>query len=207
MILNNLNKKRAVFFTGLGVAIGFIMFVGARAVMQQDHSTHYHANFALYINGEHEKFESFTFYEEVQSCSAEDQNNPRHRVHMHQPENDVVHVHAEGVTWGHFFANLGYGLTNKAVTTDEGVFVDGQNGKELNFVLNGQPATSIDNKVIESGDALLIDYGDGKNTDEKFSKITKDAHEHNTKPDPAACSGPGTLTFRERLKRALDFSN
>jgi hypothetical protein len=207
MFPKNLNNKKAILFTGLGLLVGILLFVAVRAALQQDHSTHYHANFALHINGEQEKFDSFTFFEEVQSCSAEDHNNPRHRAHMHQPENDLVHVHAEGVTWGHFFANLGYGLTNKAITTDDGVFVDGQDGHKLAFVLNGEPVTSIDNKVIESGDALLIDYGDGKKIEEKYSQITRDAHEHNTKPDPAACSGPSTLTLSERLKRAFDFTN
>ncbi|MBW3569419.1 hypothetical protein KY385_04790 [Candidatus Parcubacteria bacterium] len=206
MWLKDLNKKRVAFFTVLGIVLGFLIFAGARASLQEDHGTHYHANFALYINGQQDKFDNFTFYEEVQSCSAEAQNNPRHRVHMHQPENHVVHVHADGVTWGHFFANLGYGLTNKAVTTDDGVFADGD-GKKLTFFLNRQPVTSIANKVIESGDSLLIDYGDGTGIDERYNQIPSDAHEYNTKPDPAACSGAETLTFSERLKRAFDFTN
>lgn len=207
MILKNLNKKRAALFTAIGIVSGFFMFAGVRAVSLQGHSTHYHANFALYVNGQQDKFDNFTFYEEVQSCSADEHNNPRLRTHMHQPENNLVHVHADGVTWGHFFANLGYGLSNKAIATDEGVFIDGQDGKKLTFFLNRQPVNSIANQVIQSGDTLLIDYGDGSGIDEKFNQIPADANEYNTKPDPAACSGSESLTLSERVKRAFDFTN
>jgi hypothetical protein len=124
---------------------------------------------------------------------------------MHNQQNDAVHVHAEAATWGHFFANLGYGLTNDSVKTDKGVFVDGQDGKKLTFILNGEKVSSVANRVIQSEDTLLIDYGDGSSTQQRYDSINKSAGEYNLKPDPAACSGDENLSASERLKRAVDF--
>jgi hypothetical protein len=190
----------------IGLFVGAFTILGLRVLLARDHATHYHANFALYINGERDKFDNFTFYEEVQSCSSEDHSNPKHRVHMHNQENDTVHVHADGVTWGHFFANLGYGLLNDAVKTDKGVFVDKADGKKLSFILNGEKVSSVANRPIASEDVLLVDYGDGASVQNHFDGINKSAAEHNHKPDPASCSGSTGLSFGDRVKQALDFS-
>jgi hypothetical protein len=198
-----IKKPISVFIIGLFV--GGLTIIGLRALLVTDQHTHYHANFGLYINGERDTFSSPLFYEEVQSCSSEDDNNPKHRVHMHNQQNDAVHVHAEAATWGHFFANLGYGLTNDSVKTDKGVFVDGQDGKKLTFILNGEKVSSVANRVIQSEDTLLIDYGDGSSTQQRYDSINKSAGEYNLKPDPAACSGDENLSASERLKRAVDF--
>lgn len=201
---DDLNMKRVYFFSGLGFIVAFLLVFAARTIFLEDHTVHYHANFALYINEQQEKFESPLFYEEVQSCSSEDENNTKHRTHMHNNENHVVHVHDSAVTWGHFFANLSFGLTNKSITTDKDTFVDGENDKKLTFFLNGQPVESIANTVIKSKDVVLIYYGDEKNIDAKYNQILLDAGEHNTRPDPASCSGSG-LSTEDRFLKVIKF--
>jgi hypothetical protein len=104
----------------VGVAAVLVGAVVLRLFTLTPHTTHYHANFALYINGQRDEFKSFTFYEEVQSCAGHDTNNPKIRVHLHDQKNDVVHVHDAAVTWGHFFANLGYSLGDTFIKTDAG---------------------------------------------------------------------------------------
>lgn len=201
-----LQKIKPVNLLLIGLMIGSISIIALRMLLISNDAPHYHANFALYINGEQDKFDNFTFYEEVAGCNADSHNDPKHRVHMHNNVNDAVHVHAEGVTWGHFFANLGYGLSNNLVKTDEGVFVDGQNGKKLTFILNGQETGSIANKLINSEDVLLVDYGEEDDARKHYDKIPKTAGELNLKPDPASCSGSEGLSLGERFKRALDFT-
>src|SRR5690606_33041163 len=129
-----------------------------RFVTYEDKRVHYHGNFALYVNGMRDEFKSSTFYEETQSCSA-DEIRPKQRVHLHDQKPHVVHVHDEGSTWGHLFANLGYGLSGKSIQTDSGVFVDGQDGNQLTFILNGKEVSNVSNEVIQSEDVLLISYG------------------------------------------------
>ncbi len=186
-----------------GFVGGVLWLAGVHVLTQSGDDVHYHANFALYINGERDEFDDPTFYEEVQSCSAEG-SDPKTRVHMHDMVNHVIHVHEPGVTWGHFFANLSYALGNNLIKTDDGVFVDGEGGK-LTFILNGNEIGSVANRLIESGDMLLIDYGDSSKSElgERYDAIPKDAEEYNKKSDPSACSGPEELTIPIRLKRAF----
>ena len=50
------------------------------------------------------------YMEDVASCYGGAGSNPRERVHFHENNPDVVHVHAAGATWGHLFQNLGWSL-------------------------------------------------------------------------------------------------
>jgi hypothetical protein len=206
---SNMKTRRTVsrwLWASAGLLMGLLLFISLRALLIKPDVTHHHANFALFKNGERDNFESFAFYEEVQGCSANDDNNPRHRVHMHNKESDTIHVHAKGATWGHFFANLGYGLTNDSIQTEKGVYIDEQNGQHLTFILNGQEVEDISNRVIDSEDVLLVSYGDPTAAQGQYSQIRKSAAEHNHKPDPASCSGSEDLSFQDRLKQAVDFT-
>jgi len=176
----------------------------ARFVLVNDDSTHYHANFALFINGERDKFDSFIFYEEIAACSGDALINPHTRVHMHDSINHVVHVHDKAATWGALFANLGYTLGSDVIVTNDGVFVDGQGG-ELNFRLNGELVSSVVNEVIGSEDVLLVDYGSSDSTmlDTHYNEIIQDAADYNERTDPSACTGGKPETLLQRVKRTL----
>lgn len=186
--------------------LGVIFVLGIRFTTYQLDSTHYHANFGLFINTKQDEFKNFTFYEEVQTCSLHDENNMRSKAHMHDQSAGLIHVHDKGVTWGQFFANLGYTLGDKVIVTDQGVFADGVNGSRLNFKLNGNEVKNIANTVIKSEDVLLVNYGTDNETDiTKHSvQIPRNAHEANSKADPASCSGSADApTFGQRLRAAF----
>ena len=188
-----------------GIALTLIWVVLVRFVTLRSNTVHYHANFAVYLNGKKQDFASPTFYEEVQACSGEESDNPRGRVHLHQPNNHAVHVHDQNVTWGAFFANLGWALGNNFITDDSSVFVDGAQKNKLTFILNGEKVPTISNSVIHSEDVLLIHYG-SESTDtikKHYDEITKDAGEFNKRYDPATCSGSQELTFFDRIKYAF----
>ena len=192
----------------IGVIIGAGVLVAARFATFKSDEVHYHANFALYVNGKQDEFKNPTFYEEVQTCDVHDKNDVHGRAHMHNQNGHLVHVHANAVTWGQFFANLGYTLGNSVIKTDGGVYVDSQGGK-LTFILNGSKETDIANRVIKSEDVLLIDYGnDSDNTlQQRYKDIPRDAHQANVKADPAACSGPEKTNFSTRLKHAIGIND
>lgn len=197
-------KRRLITALLVGFVIGTLWLVAVRFVSFKDDRTHYHANFALYVNGQRDEFKSSTFYEETQACSA-DEVGPKARVHLHDQKPSVVHVHDEGATWGHLFANIGYGISGEALQTDEDVYIDGQDDNRLRFILNGKPVDSLANEVIRSEDVVLIDYGDDETStlQGRYEQINKDAAEYNTKSDPSACSGSKPITFTERLKKAV----
>lgn len=201
-------NKRIVLALLVGFVLGVVWLVAMRFVTYKGDTVHYHANFALYVDGQRDEFDNFTFYEEVQSCGSDEKNNPRNRVHMHDEVNHVAHVHEPGVTWGHFFANLGYVLGDELVETDDGVFVDGESGNELTFTLNGQEVSTIANEHIKNEDVLLINYGkaDQATLQERYNNIIKDAAEYNRRNDPSSCSGTEELTFWSQLKQAVGIS-
>jgi hypothetical protein len=200
-------KRHTIIFVA-GVVLALLGSTAIRFALVKDSSVHYHANFALYINGQEDPFKSFTFYEEVAACDAHDADNPKVRTHMHDNNAHLIHVHDGGVTWGAFFANLGYTLGDNLIKTDSGVYITGDDGNKLSFVLNGTPSDNIANKVISSEDVLLVNYGKDSQTTltQRYDGIPRDAAKANTTKDPAACSGGHELTFWSRLKQAVGLS-
>ncbi len=191
---------------GIVFLLGIIAAFGIRFIfVDKPEATHYHANFAVYVNDKREEFKEFTFYEEIQACSPKNSDNPRSRVHMHSQKNSEVHVHDQAATWGHFFANLDYGLTNDLLETQDGVYQDGVDGKKLTFILNGKKVDDIYNRTIGNEDTLLINYGsnDEKIINERFAQIAKTAEALNETQDPAACAGSQSESLMDRFKRTL----
>lgn len=197
-------KKYLIWFAA-GALLCLIATTAIRFALIKDNAVHYHANFALYVNGTRDEFKSFTFYEEVASCDGDAANNPRVRTHLHDNTNHLIHVHDAGVTWGTFFENLGYTLSDNLVENDNGVYITGDDGNKLTFTLNGESVTAIANKVISSEDVLLVNYGkDDKSTlKQRYDAIPRDAAEANRAKDPSACTGSHELTFWSRLTQAL----
>lgn len=192
----------------IGFLVGVIWLVSLRVVLAKNTSPHYHANFAVFVNGERLKFEGPTFYEEITACSDDQSSDPKTRAHMHSNVSYLVHVHDDLVTWGNFFANLRYGVSDKALTLDDVVLVDGQNNNQLSFVLNGQQIDSVANKVINSEDRLLISYGqaDSSQLNDQFNQVEQDAKDYNQKQDPASCSGSEALSWSQKFKKAISFN-
>ena len=188
----------AIFFSG-AFAVAFIRFI-----LIDKHETHYHANFALYLNGKRDEFSSFTFYEEVTACSDESHSSPKSRAHMHDKKNSIVHVHDDAVTWGHFFSNIGYVFSDTLIATQMGTYV--KNDKKIfTFILNGEKVQNVADKVIGNDDKLLINYGDEsiEVITEQYENISEEAHEYNEKTDPVSCSGGKIESFMDRLRRTL----
>jgi len=205
ILKQNLFKTAALLFAS--ALLGAAIMVAIRFITYKSDTVHYHANFELYINGVRDEFGGPGYYEEVQNCTSDTADNPRTRVHMHNNVNNVVHVHAHGATWGQFFENLGYALSDTMVQTTNGVFVNGQNDGNLSFMLNGKPVEVVANQLIKNEDVLLISYGnDSKSAiTKRYNAIPHDAHKDNERHDPASCAGSKPLTTWERLKTALGF--
>ena len=200
-------KMNVRLFGAAMFLLGAFAFFALRFVTYRSDDVHYHANFALYVNGQKDEFKSFAFYEEVASCNAHDKDDVKGRVHLHDQNAGLVHIHADGVTWGQFFANLGYTLGNEVLATGSGTFVDGQDGKTLSFTLNGKAVRTIQDRVIKSTDRLLINYGNEEAAvlEERFRAVAQDADKANKTSDPSACSGQEEPALLQRLKGAAGF--
>lgn len=202
-LLTSFSIKR-VLLALLVFCLGALAVISARFILVEKTATHYHANFALYINGQKEEFNSFVFYEEVSACTDEYSNNPKSRVHMHDKINNLVHVHDNASTWAHFFNNLGITFTDGLILKS-GALIRESESLNFTYILNGKEVDSIADKVIASGDALLINIGNESSEviSERFNLISKNANEYNEKPDPSSCSGSANESFTDKFKRTL----
>src|SRR5690242_12924059 len=54
--------RSALAVAGVGFLLGILWLVGMRFLTVTPTETHYHANFAVYINGTREEFKSFAYY-------------------------------------------------------------------------------------------------------------------------------------------------
>lgn len=198
--------KSGWFMLISGVILGALIILGIRFFTYKPDQVHYHANFAVYINGEREQFKGSQYYQEVAICnSTTGIALPQQRAHMHDNINDAIHVHDHAVTWGQFFENLGWYVGPDFIQKDDGTryLADGDN--KLHVVINGQDYTdlqAITNTVIKDRDRLLLSFGgvNQKTLDKEFSSVPSTAKRYDESKDPASCAGSEKITFKDRLQ-------
>lgn len=199
--------RSTTVYTLTGAVLGIIALVALRfAFVTPEEPTHYHADFALFANGERIDLSGDEYMEDVATCVAGGMVLPRARVHLHDNNPDVAHVHHEGATWGHLLTNLGFGLGDEYLVTDGGEFyVEGED-RTIKFILNGRPQFSVRNELIQSGDRLLISYGPESEAEAlrtHFPQVTSDAGDYNQREDPAGCGGDNEVTLWDRVRHAF----
>lgn len=184
--------------------LGAIWIIALRFVTIRTDAVHYHANFAIYVKGERLKLDSPLYYEEVQACGGDHVQNPKIRTHMHNMVSHVVHVHDNGVTWGHFFANIGMTDGDNVFRIDNKIYINSEK-MPITYILNGQKVATTANTTIKSKDTLLVSIGtsDEQTIGEQYASIEQDAGTYNESYDPSGCSGGKDFTVWERLKKAI----
>lgn len=189
----------------IGFIGGFLWLVGMRILLVRAPETHYHANFAVYINGEREDFSEFTYYEEVAACTGAYADNPKGRVHMHDEVDDIIHVHDKRVSYGAFFQNIGWGVGDEYLATLDRLYQTDADTK-VTYILNGETVDSIGSRLIGNMDRLLVSYGPADSDFlAQYNTVASTAPEVNKYQDPATCgglNGAGSESFGARLKRA-----
>ena len=197
--------KNRWFIAGACLLLGAAVVLGIRFfTYKAPDAVHYHANFALYINGQREQFKASRYYTEEAMCTAETESIPAERAHMHDNINSVVHVEDSAVTWGQFFENLGWTLGDGLLQTADGVVYTASGNDKMHVMLNGQDYTglgNIANFVIKDQDRLLVSFGDesGAAIKQQYSTVPSTAQKYDNTPDPASCSGGHTATMRDRF--------
>lgn len=190
----------------IGFMAGVLWFGALRFLLVHPSETHYHANFAVYINGKREDFKSFAYYEEIAACTTAYADNPKGRTHMHDSVNDVIHVHDKRVTYQDLFENIGWSVGPDFVHSDTTLYANNDTSS-AKYMLNGNIVERVDNRIIGDKDRLLVSYGA---TDEdisaQYKAVATSAEQVDSKQDPASCSGlngPEGDNASARLKRAI----
>lgn len=202
--LNTL-KHHWPFIVGGAIIGALIVLVIRFATYQLPDQTHYHANFAVFLNGQRFTFKDPKYYQEVSICSASTKlTTPLQRTHMHDEENSVVHVHDHVVTWGQFFNNLGWYIGPDFIETDDGTMYRASGDDKLHIVINGQDYTdlqAVTNMVIGDQSKLLVSFGNvsDKTLKQEYDTIQNKAKHADETADPSSCSGNEAVTVSDRL--------
>jgi hypothetical protein len=136
-------------------------------------AVHWHADFALILNGE-----KFDFDDDDFLSSGDDQRNAN--VHIHEPRFSVVHVHRSLTTWDEFLRDIGFELTDKttiagqagqpaSLTLPNGDELREENGNTFKFMVDGVKVDGVANTEIGDLDRVLISYGP-----ETFEEVERD---------------------------------
>lgn len=152
---------------------------------------HYHADFALYINGERYDFAK----EKYMSTENKSLSN---FMHLHDMDGKVIHKHAEGVTLGFFLETLGMKLNETCLVLDNEDSYCNEDDKELKMSVNGKHNDEFDQYDIQDEDKILLSYGDEyeEELQKQMSSVSDEAciysltcPEKGTPPEEATCVG------------------
>ena len=194
------------WFIGIsGLVLGAAIILGIRFYTYQPVTVHYHANFALYINGQREQFRGIQYYTDAEMCTLNNTMTPVGRAHMHDNVNNVVHVEDHAVTWGQFFANLDWYMGPDFIEPPDGTMYKETGNSKLNILIDGQNYTDLGgvaNTVIKDQDKLLVSYGDESDVtlEQEYNAIPSTAHHYDVTKDPASCSGSvSNVSIHDRL--------
>ncbi len=103
-------------------------------------------------------------------------------------------------------ANLDMSLGDRHLFTADGDrYFHREDGRSLVFVLNGVTVPSVHNRVVASGDRLLISVGADPASAQstEYPQVADNALEYNEMMDPASCAGHGALPLLTRLRLAF----
>lgn len=153
-------------------------------------TTHYHANIAFHMEGKLLDLTAEKYMQDVVACHAGESKSAPERVHFHEGNDKVVHVHHDGVTWQHFMLNLGFNMGLNYFIFDDGRILRNEGDNRMVYVVNGTFYKVIQNVEIYSKDRMLIYYGslaEAEIMEIYESEVLNNAEEFNNKYDPGAC--------------------
>ena len=81
-------------------------------------------------------------------------------LHLHDNNQNVLHIHKEGLTMAEFFASIGFTLTDECITTDTSESYCSNENATLQMYVDGELVTSPANHIPTNETRLLVYYGD-----------------------------------------------
>lgn len=140
-------KLKLFLFACFASILFAVVYFLAKDYFAVDHS-HFHAGFVVYIDG-HKQDYSGNEHMHFDACSISEKQEHREmgvrdRIHMHDNNGDVVHAHAEQVTWRQLFENADIKLPL---------------GKKLTAYQNGSKVEDLLDTYIKPYDSVIFVFG------------------------------------------------
>lgn len=184
----------------LGILIGALFIaLGIKSTISSSNKEefHEHANIAVYLNDEILNL-SDSKYMHFSACGFLDkehedeiQESPIEKIHLHDNNGGVIHVHKEGLTYADFFEGINMELADTYFVDDEGVRYEDNSSKQLRFYLNGEEVQSVGTKEVRNLDKVLITYND-------TSRSTESINNELLRVPNDACISSGVCSHRGR---------
>lgn len=137
---------KKIFVFALSLVILVSVFVSFKISQIPTKPVHYHANFAVFVDGKQEDFTKPQLMH-IKPCSNDEaeSNDPKENVHLHDQIGNVVHLHADGIHWNFFLSTIHFDLAKKT------------EGKSLTVYSKGLKVDSkILDETIQKQDQILI---------------------------------------------------
>jgi len=152
---------------------------------------HYHADFALYLNGE-------PYNLSQEGYMSTENKSLSNFAHFHDLNGDIIHKHASGITLGFFLETLGMKLNETCLLLDDGTSYCNEGSKELKMYVDGKHDDQFAEYDIQDEDRILLSYGDETEDElqKQINSVTEDAciysltcPERGQPPEEATCVG------------------
>ena len=159
-----MNKKALILGIILG-AVAMRIFLVVSAPGEHDHDdhehsdeVHVHADFVMTIDGEEMDLTQYKYQSKVGDIKHAD-------IHLHDNQGNIIHRHAEGVTFGDFLRSIGFLFTDECITLDTGEEYCADSDHTLSLYVNNEAQTAINDYIIEDNDRVLLYYGEKDSTE------------------------------------------
>ncbi|MBP6923985.1 MAG: hypothetical protein KBC62_01260 [Candidatus Pacebacteria bacterium] len=134
---------------------GYYLYQKYNPTTYYSDKVHVHSDFIIVINDEHVRLT-----DEKYQSSAE---HIRHKnIHVHDGKDDVVHRHAEGITFAEFLQSIGFTLTDTCLTNDKNETFCTDDTNSLVLFVNGEPASPT-TYINQEEDRIFLYYGTRNN--------------------------------------------
>ena len=149
-------------------------------------STHEHADFAVFINGEKIDFSQAKYQTKLPDDPTACGDTSK-LAHLHAGKGNIAHKHATGVTWQYFFSTLNITLEKNCITIGnyDNLLCSNKESK-LRFMENGKEVDELGE--IKDLSKVLISYG-SENLTQQLTHVTDEAK---LQSKGASCAGEGS---------------
>lgn len=159
-----MNKKALILGLVVGaVLMRIVLVVNSTDKHNHDDHTHdsevhVHADFLMILNDEPFDLTQDKYQSKVGDIKHAD-------IHLHDNQGNIIHRHAEGVTFGDFLRSIGFLFTEECLTLDTGEKYCAADDKVLTLFVNSEARSPIDDYVIEDNDRVLLYFGEKESPD------------------------------------------
>lgn len=134
------------------VGIGLFVYDRYNPFTYYDDEVHVHADFAIYLNDQKLDLTAEKYQSSAQSIKHKN-------VHLHDGDDNVVHRHAEGITFAEFLSSVGFTLTDSCLTVDSGEQYCSDTANTLILYVNGEVNPDIASYIPQEEDQILLYFG------------------------------------------------